>query len=132
MIWPKLKPHCTQNVTNIAKSMACKINQWDGDFQFNECPNTQECLTGLKYKLATAKADLSIFGSDAVVWQGECFLANLLFSGVRWKKVWRMNESVKRLLIVTATLDGFSLANHKQFAKYALNFLHLPNFPAMR
>ena len=92
---------------------------------FNERPNTQECLTGLKYKLATVKADPSTFGSDAVVWQGEC-LANLLFSGVWWKKVWRMNESVKRLLIVTATLDGFSLANRKQFAKYA------PNFPAIR
>ena len=35
------------------------------------------------------------------------------------KKVWRMNRSAKGLLIVTITLDGFSLANHRPFAKFA-------------
>ena len=44
------------------------------------------------------------------VWQGEC-LANLLFSSVWRKKVWRMNSSAKGLLIVTTNLNGFSLAN---------------------
>ena len=29
-----------------------------------------------------------------------------------------MNRSAKGLLIVTTTLDGFSLANHTQFAKF--------------
>ena len=28
------------------------------------------------------------------------------------EKVWQMNRSAKRLLIVTTNLDGFSLANH--------------------
>ena len=35
------------------------------------------------------------------------------------KKVWWMNRSAKRLLIVTTTLDGFSLANHRRFTKFA-------------
>ena len=34
------------------------------------------------------------------------------------KKVWRMNRSAKGLLIVATTLDGFSLVNHRQFAKF--------------
>ena len=35
------------------------------------------------------------------------------------EQVWRMNRSAKGLLIVTTILDGFSLANHRQFAKFA-------------
>ena len=46
-------------------------------------------------------------------WQGEC-LANLLFSSI-----WQMNRSAKGLLIVTTTLDDFSLANHRQLVKVA-------------
>ena len=34
------------------------------------------------------------------------------------EKVWQMNRSAKRLLIVTTTLDGFSLANRRQFTKF--------------
>ena len=30
-----------------------------------------------------------------------------------------MNRSAKGLLIITTTLDGFSLANHRQFTKFA-------------
>ena len=49
------------------------------------------------------------------VWQGET-LANLSI----WpKKVWRMNSTANRLSIVTTNLDGFSLANHRRFAKFA-------------
>ena len=44
---------------------------------------------------------------------------NLFFSSVWRKKVWRINRSAKGLLIVTTTLDGFSLANHERFAKFA-------------
>ena len=44
------------------------------------------------------------------VWWGEC-LANLLFSSILQKKGWRMNRSAKGLLIITTTLDGFSLVN---------------------
>ena len=51
------------------------------------------------------------------VWQAEC-LANLLFSNVWWKKVWRMNRSAIGLSMVTINLDGFSLANRRQFAKF--------------
>ena len=42
------------------------------------------------------------------VWRGEC-LANSLFSSV-WPK---------GLLIVTTNLGGFSLVNHRRFAKFA-------------
>ena len=52
------------------------------------------------------------------VWRAEC-LANLLFSSIWWKKVWRMNRSAKGLSMVTANLNGFSLANRRQFAKFA-------------
>ena len=44
------------------------------------------------------------------VWQEECF------GGF---KVWQMNQSIKELLIVTTTLDGFGLANCRQFTKFA-------------
>ena len=33
------------------------------------------------------------------------------------KKVWQINRSANRLLIVSTNLDGFSLVNHRQFAK---------------
>ena len=56
------------------------------------------------------------------VWWGEC-LANLLFSSVWWNQVWRMNRSAKRLLIVTTTMDGFSLANRRWSTKFMPNFL---------
>ena len=52
------------------------------------------------------------------VWRAEC-LANLLFSSVWRKKVWRMNRSAKGLSMVTINLDGFSLANRRRFAKFA-------------
>ena len=35
------------------------------------------------------------------------------------KKVWRINRSANRLLIVSTNLDDFSLVNHGQFAKFA-------------
>ena len=41
---------------------------------------------------------------------GEFILFKLL-----WKKVWEINRSYKGLLIVTSTLDGFSLVNRRQF-----------------
>ena len=54
------------------------------------------------------------FGDNYVaqitIWWAEC-LANLLFSRVWWKKVWRMNRSAKGLSMITTNLDGFSLAN---------------------
>ena len=34
-------------------------------------------------------------------------------------KVWQLNRSAKRLLVVSTSLDGFSLANHGRFAKFA-------------
>ena len=46
-------------------------------------------------------------------------MANLLFSNVWRKKVWRMNRSAIGLSMVTINLDGFSLANRRQFAKVA-------------
>ena len=52
------------------------------------------------------------------VWRREC-LANLLFSSVWRKKVWQMNRSAKGLSVVTTNLDGVSLANCTQFAKFA-------------
>ena len=52
------------------------------------------------------------------VWWAEC-LANLLFSSIWWKKVWRINRSAKGLSMVTTNLDGFSLANRRRFTKFA-------------
>ena len=49
------------------------------------------------------------------------------------EKVWRMNRSAKWLLIVTTTLDGFSLANCRQFAKFTkFSSFYPPYFPAIR
>ena len=38
---------------------------------------------------------------------------------VWWKKVWQINRSLNRLLIVSTNLDGFSLLNHSRFSKFA-------------
>ena len=35
------------------------------------------------------------------------------------KKVWQMYGSAKGLLMITTGLDGFSLANRRQFTKFA-------------
>ena len=48
------------------------------------------------------------------VWQRES-LKNWLFSSLWQKKVWQTN----RLLIVSTNLDGFSLVNHRRFAKFS-------------
>ena len=57
------------------------------------------------------------------VWQGKS-LANLLFLSFWWKKVLQINRSAKTLLIISifVQLDGFSLANHKEFTKFAKLF----------
>ena len=34
-------------------------------------------------------------------------------------KVWQINRSANRLFILSTNLDGFNLANHGQFAKFA-------------
>ena len=69
------------------------------------------------------------------VWQGET-LVNLLLLSIWQKKVWRMNRSANRLSIVTTNLDGFSLANHGRFVKFAklspCQTFSLPNFLAIR
>ena len=35
------------------------------------------------------------------------------------KKVWQINRSANKLLIVSTKLNGFSLVNHGRFAKFA-------------
>ena len=35
------------------------------------------------------------------------------------KKIWRINRSANRLLIISSNLDGFILANHRRFTKFA-------------
>ena len=52
------------------------------------------------------------------VWQWER-LVNLLFLSFWQKKVWQINRSAKRLLIISTYLDGFSLANHGGFTTFA-------------
>ena len=49
-------------------------------------------------------------------------MANLLFLSVWRKKVWRMNRSAIGLSMVGINLDGFSLANRLQFAKFTKLF----------
>ena len=51
------------------------------------------------------------------IWQLEN-LANWLILSIWRKKVWRINRSANKLLIISTNLDGFSLANHWQFAKF--------------
>ena len=43
-------------------------------------------------------------------------LAMLLSSSI-WQKVWQLNRSARRILIVRTNLVGFSLANHRLFTK---------------
>ena len=71
--------------------------------------------------------DLSYSGK---VWQAEC-LANLLFSSIWRKKVWRMNRLAKGLSMVTTNLDGLSLVKRRRFAKFA-KLSPRQNFPAIR
>ena len=40
------------------------------------------------------------------------------------KKVWRINRSANRLLMISTNLDDFNLANHGRFAKFAKVSLH--------
>ena len=49
-------------------------------------------------------------------------LTNWLCLSLWWKKIWQMNRSANRLLIVSTNLDGFSLVNHGQFVKFAKLF----------
>ena len=51
-------------------------------------------------------------------------LAKIFFQSIWQKNVWPINRSAKRLLIVNTNLDGFSLANHEQFTKFAKLFSH--------
>ena len=46
-------------------------------------------------------------------------LANWLILSIWRKKVWQINRSANRLLMISTNLDGFSLANHGRFAKFA-------------
>ena len=48
---------------------------------------------------------------------------NLLFQPFGGKS-FAMNRSAKGLLIVITTLDGFSLVNHRKFAKFAKLCIH--------
>ena len=43
------------------------------------------------------------------------------------KKVWLIDRSAKRLFIVSTNLDGFSLANHRRFAKFTKLSRHTVN-----
>ena len=56
---------------------------------------------------------------DTVYWESLADLVNWLFSSIWWRKVWWINRSANRLSIVSAKLDGFGLANHGRFAKFA-------------
>ena len=59
-------------------------------------------------------------------------LANLLFSSVWRKNVWRMNRSAKGLSMVTTNLDGFSLANCRRFAKLSRYMVYSVQFTEKR
>ena len=49
---------------------------------------------------------------------GEKFYELTLFERFA-EKSWQISRSANRLLIVSNNLDGFSLANHRRFAKFA-------------
>ena len=48
------------------------------------------------------------------------------------KSLIKMKRSAKRLLIVSTNLDGFSLVNDKQYAKFTKPPPPPPNFPAIQ
>ena len=73
-------------------------------------------LPGLVNWSALLERILILYGGK--LWQGES-LVNWLVSSIWWKKVWWIDRSVNRLLIISTNLDGFSLANHGRFAKFA-------------
>ena len=52
------------------------------------------------------------------VWQRES-LANSLVMSVWQGKVWRMHRFSHKVIIISKNLDGFSLGNYEQFAKFA-------------
>ena len=82
-------------------------------------------LRHLKEELAWATDEqlqvISNIAYSGKAWQGKS-LANWLFSSTWWKKVWRNHRSTNRLLILSTNLDGFSLVDHRQFAKFAKHF----------
>ena len=93
-------------------------------------------ITCTKYNTCTC----TIFTSKYIpysrkVWYWRMFGHFTLFKHMV-KKVWQMNRSTRGLLIVTTTLDGFSLVNCRQFAKFAKlstrqtkqSIVHLLNF----
>ena len=52
------------------------------------------------------------------VWRRES-LANSLVMSVWRGKVWRMHRFSHKVIIISKNLNGFSLANHGRFAKFA-------------
>ena len=46
-------------------------------------------------------------------------MANFTVMSVWRGKVWRMDGFSHKVIIISKNLDGFSLANHGQFAKFA-------------
>ena len=83
---------------------------------------TESMILVTLYKLthAVTQRGLNSFSIpySGKVWQGES-LVNWLCSSLWWKKVWRINRSANRLLLVSTNLDGFNLANYGQFTKFA-------------
>ena len=79
-------------------------------------------LRHLKEELAWATDEqlqvISNIPYSGKAWQGKS-LANWLFLSTWWKNVWWNNRSANRLLILSTNLDGFSLVDHRQFAKFA-------------
>ena len=85
------------------------------------------------HKMELAKCDISVgfpkssqtphthlyWHCQFIPYSGNVWRIAILFSSIWQKKVWRMNRSAKWLLIVTVTLDGFSLVNHRWFVKFA-------------
>ena len=55
------------------------------------------------------------------VWWRES-LANSLVMSVWRGKVWRMHRFSHKVIIISKNLNGFSLANHGRFAKFAKLF----------
>ena len=90
--------------------------------------NTSFQLTTTTIERFPTNAIILLIPYSGKVWQGET-LANWLFSSIWRNKVWRINISTNRLLIVSTNLDGFRLANH-QFTKFAI--LSLLNFPTIQ
>ena len=102
------------------KISSCTSLEWCDPFAhiFCVCSIINFCLLCLLFALWNTQYHCDSVYLAIYIPYNRKVLVNLLFSSI-WRKVWQSNRSSKRLIIVSTNLDGFSLANHRRFTKFA-------------